>query len=84
MHFAGFPNFTGVCPAGDQHDGTGSFEYFTMFGAPGREQVQAGWRSCRKCQGLFFGPGSNGICPADHLQHDPTGSFDYASRFSGS
>jgi len=84
MHFAGFPNFKGVCPAGDQHDGTGSFEYFTMFGTPGREQVQADWRSCRKCQGLFFGPGSNGICPADHQAHDPSGSFEYVARFSGS
>jgi hypothetical protein len=38
---------------------------------------QPGWRWCRKCQGLFFGPGPARVCPADGAAHDPTGSGPY-------
>ena len=45
--------------------------------------TQAGWRWCRKCEGLFFGgkpsvAGGTGVCPADHAHHDPSASGRYA------
>jgi hypothetical protein len=48
--------------------------------------TQAGWRWCRKCEGLFFGgkpsvAGGTGVCPADHAHHDPSASGRYAMLF---
>jgi hypothetical protein len=44
---------------------------------------QSGWRICRKCQGLFYGPNKNNSnCPAGGT-HDDTGSPQYTLRFSG-
>jgi ribosomal protein S27AE len=80
MHFAGFPDFKGVCPAGGQHEQTNSFAYVQTFGIPEGEHVQAGFKSCKKCQGFFFGP-LHGVCPAGG-EHDATGSFEYIARFS--
>ena len=43
---------------------------------------QPGWRWCHKCQGMFFGDNpSKGVCPADHLAHDPSQSGRYAALF---
>jgi hypothetical protein len=38
--------------------------------------LQANWRWCRKCQGLFFGGNPGSQCPVAGA-HDPTGSGDY-------
>jgi hypothetical protein len=42
-----------------------------------RRHVQAGWRCCRKCEGLAFGEGFAGSCPAGG-SHDLTASGNYA------
>jgi hypothetical protein len=43
---------------------------------------QAGWRWCRKCQGMFFaGNPSKGVCPADSQPHDSSQSGRYAAIF---
>ncbi len=75
LHFSGFPDFKGVCPAGGQHTETGSFAYSLFHDFPPSAHVQSDFRSCKKCQGLFFGP-FKGRCPAGG-EHDPTGSFNY-------
>ena len=77
LFFFGSVNF-GRCPAGAVHDPFGSADYvleqnaqFVSF------SKQAGWRWCRKCQGLFFGQNlTNGRCPSGGA-HDPTQSGDY-------
>lgn len=78
MHFAGFPG-KGVCPAGGQHDQTGSFAYVLMLDVSPTDKLQLGWQACRKCQGLFFGS-LKGVCPAGG-EHDGTGSLNYGVRF---
>lgn len=40
---------------------------------------QPDWRSCRKCQGLFYGPFA-GVCPVGEA-HDAGGSFNYEVLF---
>jgi hypothetical protein len=43
--------------------------------------VQQGWRSCPKCQGLFYaGFAQKGVCPAGG-QHDIANSFAYSVAF---
>jgi hypothetical protein len=37
---------------------------------------QTGWRWCKKCQGMAYGGGSLGICPAGGL-HDHSGGGSY-------
>jgi len=40
-------------------------------------QVQTNWRSCSKCQGMYFGRSpAQGVCPAGG-EHDPSKSFRY-------
>jgi hypothetical protein len=78
LHFAGFP-VKGVCPAGGQHDQTGSFAYLMLFDSSPGSHMQADWRACSKCQGLFFGP-FKGRCPAGG-EHDPANSFRYTMIF---
>ncbi len=81
MHFAGFTG-KGVCPAGGQHDQTGSFNYLMIFGGGTSSKVQAGWRACPKCQGMHFaGFTGKGVCPAGG-QHDQTNSFAYVMMFN--
>ncbi len=81
MHFAGFPDFKGVCPAGGQHDGTDSFAYNQLFHSGNSSHVQAGWRSCPKCQGMHFaGFEFKGVCPAGG-QHDQDKSIEYVQTF---
>ncbi|WP_144387196.1 hypothetical protein [Streptomyces sp. SAJ15] len=83
LHFAGFHNGKGVCPAGGQHEQTGSFAYEMDFDVPEQANVQTGWASCPRCQGLHFAgfPDFKGVCPAGG-QHEQTGSFAYALRFN--
>lgn len=82
LFFAGHPT-RGNCaskPRGtaalavSPHDPTGSGEYAlaTSSGAPG----QAGWRWCRKCEGLFFAGGAGGRC-ASGQAHDGSQSGAY-------
>jgi hypothetical protein len=79
MHFAGLPDFKGVCPAGGAHEQTGSFEYVFTFDTGEADHLQLDWRACHKCQGIFYGP-FRGVCPAGG-GHDPAGSFNYGVRF---
>jgi hypothetical protein len=64
------------CPAGDRHDGSGSYPYFMYVDQPVQED-QANWAWCNKCQGLFYGPNQSASwCPAGD-RHDGSGSYNY-------
>ncbi len=69
------------CPAGGQHDATGSGSYTLDFEAADTPaDQQRGWRSCNRCQGLFFaGGGAAGVCPAGN-GHNSDGSGSYVMR----
>jgi hypothetical protein len=75
LAYAGNPTM-GACPAGGQHDHTGSGNYRLLFAVavvPGQDN----WRWCNKCQGLAYaGNPTMGACPAGG-QHDHTGSGNY-------
>jgi hypothetical protein len=70
------------CPAGGQHNGTGSYDYWLQYdqqelGTANGNGWQEYWNWCSKCTGLFFGPQqSSSYCPAGG-QHNGSGSFDY-------
>jgi hypothetical protein len=69
-------DFPGSCPAGAQHDMTGSGNYRmqTELADPG----QHNWRRCQRCSGLFYWHWSTtGWCPAGG-GHDYSGSLDYS------
>ena len=56
-----------VCPAGGQHTKLAGTD--CAVAQPGDPQdfgeTQPGWRSCNRCQGLFFiGNNTMGVCPA--------------------
>lgn len=55
------------------HDPAGSAEYAL---ANANETGQAGWRWCRKCEGLFWGNGNGGRCPSG-AAHDGSQSAVY-------
>lgn len=56
-------------------DPTGSGNYRVLTGGP--QAGEQDWRWwCSRCQGLFRGPGTRGVCPARGT-HDPTGSGGY-------
>jgi hypothetical protein len=75
LAFAGNPSL-GPCPAGGQHNHTGSGDYVLVQNDPAAPG-QSNWRWCNKCQGLAFaGNPSLGPCPAGS-QHNHTGSGDY-------
>ncbi|UOZ07030.1 hypothetical protein [Amycolatopsis sp. WQ 127309] len=82
MHYAGFPDFKGVCPAGGAHEQTGSWEYRMLYDLPGSNKRQAGWASCAKCQGLHYAafPEFKGACPAGGA-HEQAGSWAYDALF---
>ncbi len=66
----------GSCPAGGQHDYTGSGRYLLVHDMP-YPYGQSNWRWCRKCQGVTFaGSATLGAC-AGGGQHDHTGSWNY-------
>jgi hypothetical protein len=76
------PQFaSSLCPAGGQHDATGSGNYTLDFEAADTPaDQQRGWRSCNRCQGLFFaGGGAAGVCPAGN-GHNSDGSSSYVMR----
>jgi hypothetical protein len=81
MHYGVFPNFKGVCPAGGEHEQTNSFAYTMDFDSAPGNNIQMGWTSCPKCQGMHFGPGA---CPGADTPGGPhvqTGSFAYSMLF---
>ena len=66
----------GACPAGGNHDHTGSGDYALVHDDPAMPG-QHNWRWCNKCQALSFaGNPSLGKCKAGG-QHDHSGSGDY-------
>jgi hypothetical protein len=73
------------CPAGGQHDATGSSPYAIQFDDGSSPTNQQGWRWCKNCQGLFFAlNASHGPCPAHAgWQHDPSESGQYDLPFAG-
>jgi rubrerythrin len=80
LAFAGNPS-PGACPAGGQHDHSGSGNYHLPKDYGGlllqllHISSQENWRWCNKCQGLAFaGNPSPGACPAGG-QHDPRGQW---------
>lgn len=81
LHFAGFADFKGVCPSGGPHQQDGSFAYALQFDIAPPDGTQAEWRSCAKCQVLFFGP-FGGVCPADNGRHSDANSFNYVLTVS--
>jgi len=66
----------GACPAGGEHDHSGSGNYALASAADGLAG-QNNWSWCVRCQGLYFiGNGSHGQCPAGG-PHAEEGSGDY-------
>jgi hypothetical protein len=66
----------GNCPAGGQHDHTGSSNYIVATQESGGVR-QDNWRWCKKCHALSYaGSPSLGPCSAGG-QHDHSGSADY-------
>lgn len=63
------------------HDDGDYTAHFKIKGLTAQDAFyQADWRSCSKCQSLFFGP-FGGICPTGG-SHDASGSFDYISIYN--
>jgi kumamolisin len=80
LAFAGNASL-GPCPAGGNHDHTGSGDYFLVENAAPGSSAQNDWKWCNKCQGLAFaGNPSPGRCPAGGT-HDHTGSGNYVLSF---
>jgi kumamolisin len=72
----------GPCPAGGNHDHTGSDDYVLVHDIPPTSIAQANWKWCNKCQVLCFaGDPTPGPCAAGG-SHNHNGSFDY-SLFQG-
>lgn len=68
----------GKCPAGDGHDDSDSGKY-TLAHDDDAAAGQAGWRWCKKCEGLWFADGGaerKGKCPAGD-NHDDADSGKY-------
>ena len=69
------------CPAGGQHDLTGSNDYFLTYGTiPTTLGVpaQGSWNYCRNCGALHFGLGGASVCSGNSGgAHDGTGSNNY-------
>lgn len=67
----------GKCPAGGQHDRTGSGNYALQANAQAAPGWQDSWRWCNKCQSLCYAGSSNpGPCAAG-TTHDYSGSGAY-------
>jgi hypothetical protein len=76
----------GTCPAGGQHQDSGSDDYVLIHDAPAAALAsgQNNWQWCNKCQGLAFaGNPTPGPCPAGG-QHVHTDSFNYLLLNNGS
>ncbi|MGH8480688.1 MAG: serine hydrolase [Gammaproteobacteria bacterium] len=76
-----YPEFTRVLRAAEAHAWPKT-DLFPDFGMPSLPVTEAGWRRCRKCQGLFS---AGAACPASgsHVSADP-GQYllMYDSNFS--
>jgi hypothetical protein len=80
LSFAGNAS-QGPCPAGGNHDHTGSGNY-RLEANPSLPATQSGWEWCKKCQGLAFAfNGVPGPCPSGG-SHDHTGSGMYTLAFT--
>ncbi|WP_395711066.1 hypothetical protein [Reyranella sp.] len=66
------------CPAGGEHDHTGSGNYTLAINRAGLAG-QSNWRWCRKCQGLAFGGSPTSVCPKGGA-HDLSQSGDYVLK----
>lgn len=67
-----------VCPAGGQHDGSGSYNYAMLYGGDWGSQFQQDWAYCEKCRGLFYGYNqSSSVCP-DGGHHSDSDSYNYS------
>ena len=67
----------GPCPAGGDHDHTGSANYTLAMNDQTDSNRQNNWRWCKNCQGLSYaGNPSMGPCPAGG-DHDHTDSANY-------
>lgn len=77
LAFAGNPSL-GACPAGGDHDHSGSFSYSISYGSPPAPKINQGdWQWCNKCQGMTFaGNPSPGPCAAGG-DHNHSGSWEY-------
>lgn len=81
--FFGLPGAQGACPAGDVHNSSGSWDYFMLFvdGDLASPNHQSGWRMCKDCRVLFYGPGvDSSSCPAGG-HHNLSGSATLAVQF---
>lgn len=75
----------GRCPAGQQHDASGSGNYRMFFGTGQQPNltIEGGWRWCRRCEGMFFrSVGVFGVCPAGG-RHDSSESGVYEFLLPG-
>jgi hypothetical protein len=68
------------CPAGGNHDDTGSYDYSLALNQPGFQGGQSDWRWCDRCQGLNYG-GGVGVCPAGG-QHQNSPLQNYTLNFA--
>lgn len=66
------------CPAGGEHDHTGSGNYTLAIHRAGLAG-QSNWRWCRKCQGLVYGGHPTSVCPKGGT-HDLSQSGDYVLK----
>jgi len=64
-----YPQFMKVLDAAAKHAWP-STDLFPSYGMPPLPVTQDQWRWCKKCQGLFFGGNTLGVCPAGGT-HDP-------------
>lgn len=76
LTFAGNSPVLGPCPAGGEHNHTGSGDYVLLCNTVFGKDQQPNWRWCNKCQGLVFGGGSPAPCQAGGV-HDLAESSDY-------
>src|SRR5215469_7122103 len=76
--FYGNEQSSSVCPAGGNHDKTGSSDYVAATDIVGGGiTIQQNWHFCEKCKALFYGPEqSSSVCAAGG-NHDGSGSSNY-------
>ena len=72
-------NHMGVCPAGGTHN-SGTVQLAVQFGVPAAAHLEADWRWCGKCMGLWHSTGPTGACPAGG-GHIADGSGQYVEHF---
>jgi CubicO group peptidase (beta-lactamase class C family) len=77
-----YPQFTRVLQAAAAHTWP-STDLFPSFGMAPLPTTQADWRWCKKCQGMFYGPGSPNHCPAGGA-HDGQSSANYRLMLNSS